>query len=188
MRTQLIRGMFLASAFALAASGCAQQQKPLVQPQETKAAASTPTVVPSATPAPTPEVKHAKVKLYYTDNNETKLVEKEVTISYKQDGEQYAAALEALKKSSDTSVVSLFSDITFKSIVFDKEKGDLKLDLSFGPNAQLGAPGEDYFLQALKKTVFQFTEIKSIYVRKDGEQVESLMGHMDLPYPIKRPN
>jgi hypothetical protein len=52
----------------------------------------------------------------------------------------------------------------------------------------LGAPGEDFFLQALKKTAFQFPEVKTLSVLKDGQKVESLMGHMDLPYPIKRPN
>jgi hypothetical protein len=190
MRTQLIRGMLLASAVTLLTAGCGQQQKLMVHSQE-MAASSTPAVqtpTPTSKPTPAPELKQAKVKLYYTDNDETKLVEKEGTISYKQDGDQYAAAFEALKKSSDSNLVPLFSDVTIKNITFDKEKGDLKLDLSFGTDAQLGAPGEDFFLQAIKKTAFQFSEIKSIYVQKDGAQVESLMGHMDLPYPIKRAN
>ena len=115
-------------------------------------------------------------------------MEKETTISYRQDAELYVAVLTSLKKSSDANVVPLFTDVKFKSIDFDKEKGDLKLDLSFGSDAQLGAPGEDFFLQALKKTMFQFPEIQSIYVLKDGKQVDSLMGHMELPYPIKRAN
>ncbi len=117
-----------------------------------------------------------------------KLIEKEVTISYKQDADVYEGALNALKKSDDPKAISLFDDLTFTSTSFDKAKGELKIDLKFGPKTQLGAPGEELFLQALKKTVFQFPGVKSLYVLKNGKQVDSLMGHIELPYPIKRPN
>jgi hypothetical protein len=192
MRNRIFQGMVLSGVILLAATGCAQKQQAAatVAPQSSSAVPTpvVPSPSPSPSPSPTPELKKSMVKVYYTDSNQIKLVEKEVTVSYKPDEAPYAATLEALKKSDDTSLASLFADITFKSIVFDKEKGDLKLDLGFGPNAQLGSSGEDYFLQALKKTVFQFPEVKTISVLKDGGQVESLMGHMDLPYPIKRAN
>jgi hypothetical protein len=189
MKKHLLQGILLSSAIMLAASGCAQKQQsaPPVVPQETKAAA-TPVATPTATPTATPELKKSTIKVYYTDSDLSKLIEKETTVSYKQNETPYAAALDALKKSDDSSMVSLFSDITFKSVAFDKEKGDLKLDLGFGPNAQLGSGGESFFLDALKKTAFQFPEVKTITVLKDGQQVESLMGHMDLPSPIKRSN
>lgn len=189
MKKHLYQGILISSVIAITVSGCAQ--KPTVnggiQPAPV---VSTPvaTATPSPTPAPTPEVKKSTVKVYYTDSNQTKLVEKEATVSYKPNETPYAATLEALKKSTDSSLSSLFSDITFKSVAFDKAAGDLKLDLVFGPNAQFGAPGEDFFLKALKNTVFQFPEVKSLSVLKNGQNVESLMGHMDLPYPIKRPN
>jgi hypothetical protein len=185
MKKHLIQGMLLSSAIILAASGCAQKQQsaPPVAPQETKAAAT-----PVATPTATPELKKSIVKVYYSDSDLTKLVEKETTVSYKQNETPYASTMDALKKSDDSTMISLFSDITFKSVAFDKAKGDLKLDLGFGPNAQLGSGGEGFFLDALKKAAFQFPEVKTLTVLKDGQQVESLMGHMDLPYPIQRPN
>ncbi|MBP1994797.1 GerMN domain-containing protein [Paenibacillus eucommiae] len=193
MRKRLFQGMLLTGVIVLAAAGCAKNEKPLTpaQPQET--AVSTPitpeqTPVPTQepTPEPTPEMKRKAVKLYYTDSEITKLIEKDAEITYAKDEDVYAAALEALKESDDTSLVSLFKDITFKVSGDVKEKGELKVDLIFGPDAQLGSMGESYFLQAIHKTVFQFPEVKSLYITKDGQQVESLMGHVDFPYPIKR--
>jgi hypothetical protein len=185
MKKHLYQGILISSFIALAVSGCGQKHATNAT-QPTTTPVSTPVV--SATPAPTPELKQSTVKVYFTDSNQSKLVEKEATVTYKPDEAPYAATLNALKKSSDSSLASLFAGVTFKTVAFDKASGDLKLDLGFGSNTQLGAPGEDYFLQALKKTVFQFPEVKTLSVLKDGQKVDSLMGHMDLPYPIKRPN
>ncbi|UKS30533.1 GerMN domain-containing protein [Paenibacillus sp. HWE-109] len=190
--SRLLHGVLLVSAITLTLSACGQkpQLTGAATPQPTTAPISTP-VTPSATPMPTPTpdpLKQKKVNVFFSDQDEMKLIEKEVTISYKLDADVYEAALNALKKSDDPKAVPLFDDLKFTSVAFDKAKGELKLDMKFGPKTQLGAPGEDLFLQALKKTVFQFPEVKSVYVLKDGKQVDSLMGHLELPYPIKRPN
>lgn len=64
--------------------------------------------------------------------------------------------------------------------------GQVTVDLSLPDAARLGSPGEEMLLDALKKTLFQFSEVKTIEILLDGKQVESLMGHMELPHPIKR--
>jgi hypothetical protein len=186
MNKRMIQGMLLASAVMMAATGCAQNKQTFSGQTE---ATATPVVQsPKPTETPAPELKQSKVKLYYSDDNESKLLEKESTVSYKADKDKFATTLLALKKSDDPKLVSLFADVAFKEVTFSPDKGELKLDLEFGPNAQLGAPGEELFLQALKKTAFQFPEVNAIYVLKNGNKVESLMGHMELPYPIKRVN
>ncbi|NRF89782.1 GerMN domain-containing protein [Paenibacillus frigoriresistens] len=188
--SRLFYGVVLVSAITLSVTACGQKGQLVggATPQAT--IVPTPaTVVQSPVPTPTPEpLKQKKVKAFYSDQDEMKLIEKEVTISYKQDADVYEAAMNALKKSDDPKAIPLFDDLTFTSTSFDKAKGELKIDLKFGPKTQLGAPGEELFLQALKKTVFQFPEVKSLYVLKNGKQVDSLMGHIELPYPIKRPN
>ncbi|WP_261301053.1 GerMN domain-containing protein [Paenibacillus andongensis] len=190
--SRLFYGVVLVSAITLSVTACGQKGQLVggATPQVTSA--PTPTTVvqsPAPTPTATPEpLKQKKVKAFYSDQDEMKLIEKEVTISYKQDADVYEAALNALKKSDDPKAIPLFDDLTFTSTSFDKPKGELKIDLKFGPKTQLGAPGEELFLQALKKTVFQFPDVKNLYVLKNGKQVDSLMGHLELPYPIKRPN
>ncbi|KRE32352.1 GerMN domain-containing protein [Paenibacillus sp. Soil724D2] len=191
--SRLIHGVLLVSAITLSVTACGQKGQLVggATPQATTEVPTPTTVVqsPAPTPTATPEpLKQKKVKAFYSDQDEMKLIEKEVTISYKQDADVYEAALNALKKSDDPKAIPLFDDLTFTSTSFDKAKGELKLDLKFGPKTQLGAPGEELFLQALKKTVFQFPEVKALYVLKNGKQVDSLMGHLELPYPIKRPN
>lgn len=190
MNKRVLQGMLLLSAIALVSAGCGQNGKPM---------ASNPSATVSPTgggadpntktqQAPAPEMNVSKVKVYYSDEEGANLVEKEATISYKQQEEVYAAALEALKKSDDPKLTSLFSNVAFKSAKFDKGTGDLKVDLSYGAEAQLGSGGEILFLDALKRTAFQFSEVKSLSIVRDGKQVESLMGHIELLYPIKRPN
>ncbi|MDQ0875202.1 hypothetical protein QFZ77_003861 [Paenibacillus sp. V4I3] len=190
--SRLFHGVLLVSAITLSVTACGQKGQHVggATPQTT--IAPTPTTVvqsPAPTPTQTPEpLQQKKVKAFYSDQDEMKLIEKEVTISYKKDADVYEAALNALKKSDDPKAIPLFDDLTFTSTSFDIAKGELKIDIKFGPKTQLGAPGEELFLQALKKTVFQFPEVKSLYVLKNGKQVDSLMGHLELPYPIKRPN
>ncbi len=184
MIIRLAQGMLLASVAALAVTGCGA--KPM---ESGVVATATPAVQePKQQAASAPADLQSKIKVYFSDDDESKMIEKEVTISYRKDADKYAAALEALKNSDDAKAVSLFSDVTFRNVEFEAAKGELRMDLVFGPHAQLGSPGEDLFLQALKKTVFQFAEVKALYVLKDGKQAESLMGHMDLPYPIMRSN
>ncbi|MEW9698913.1 GerMN domain-containing protein [Paenibacillus sp. SI8] len=189
--SRLIQGALLVSAITLTVAGCGQKVALIggATPQPTMNTEAP--VVQSPQPAATPTadaMKHQKVKAYYSDQDEMKLVEKEVEISYKLDGTPYEAALNVLTKSDDAKALTLFDDMKFTSVAFDKAKGELKIDLKFGPKTQMGAPGEELFLQALKKTVFQFPEVKSLFVLKDGKQVESLMGHLELPFPIKRSN
>ncbi|NEW06007.1 hypothetical protein GK047_08295 [Paenibacillus sp. SYP-B3998] len=190
--SRLFQGALLVSAITLTVTACGQKGLLVggATPQSTVPAQPTP-IAQSPQPTPTSSAEplmQKKVKAYYSDQDEMKLIEQEVTISFKQESDIYQASLNALGKSDDSKAVSLFDDMKFTNVVFDKTKGELKVDLKFGPKTQLGAPGEDLFLQALKKTAFQFPEVKALFVLKDGKQVESLMGHLELPYPIKRPN
>ena len=190
--SRLVQGALLVSAITLSVTACGQKSQlsgaATPSPQATStpiATTSTQTITPKPTIAP---LKQVQVKAYYSDQDEMKLVEKVVTVSVEKDSDAYAAALKALQKSDDPKAIPLFDDLKFTSVKFDAAKGEMKLDLAFGPKTQLGAPGEELFVQALKKTIFQFPEVKTLYVLKDGKQVDSLMGHLELPYPIKRPN
>ncbi|NOU99140.1 GerMN domain-containing protein [Paenibacillus planticolens] len=190
---RFIQGALIVSAITLSITACGQKNQlvngnaPQTTVPITTPAGESPLPTVAASPTPEP-VLHKTIKAYYSDQDEMKLVEKDVTISYKKEADVYEAALNALKKSDDPKAIPLFDDLKFTSAALDKAKGELKVDLAFGPKTQLGAPGEELFLEALKKTAFQFPEVKALYILKDGKQVDSLMGHIELPYPIKRPN
>ncbi|MCZ8512992.1 GerMN domain-containing protein [Paenibacillus filicis] len=128
--------------------------------------------------------KQAKVKIYFGDDQMNNLVEKEATITYKQDSDKYLAVLKAQAGNGDAKTTPLFKGFTFKTATL--KDGLLTVDLSMAPEARLGSGGEELILSALQRSLFQFPEVQSINILVDGKQEESLMGHMDLPHPIKR--
>lgn len=132
----------------------------------------------------TPEAKTESIKAYYTDPDLMELVEGTAEISYKEDQEKYGAAYQALQKSDKADMVPLWEKIGLNSLKF--ENGALTLDVTVPDEANLGAGGESFAIDAIKKTFFQFDEVKSLQILVDGQQTESLMGHVDLENPMTR--
>ncbi len=150
------------------------------------------TAQPTATeaPAPTetvaPEKQSQSIAVYYTDSQLMDLVPAKATISYADDIEKYTEAFKALQVSDNKELVSLWGKIELKSLKF--ENGQILMDIHKPEEAQLGAGGEAFAISALTQTFFQFSEVKSVEMLVDGEQVESLMGHVDLEHPMTREN
>ncbi|WP_339249248.1 GerMN domain-containing protein [Paenibacillus sp. FSL P2-0136] len=160
-------------------------------PAATPAATSTPepaaTVTPAATEAPAvPEKQSLKIKTYYTDLQQNDLIPADVSITFKNEEEKYKEAFKTLQKSDNADQIPLWNKIELKSLEFSN--GQIVMDIHKPDEAQLGAGGEALAIDALSKMFFQFDEVKNIDVLVDGEQVESLMGHVDLVHPITREN
>ncbi|MEI7024474.1 GerMN domain-containing protein [Paenibacillus sp. y28] len=135
------------------------------------------------TPAPAAD-KELQIKTFYTNSELEKLVEQQTTIRFRQDEDKYAAALTALRTPPSGELLSLVSKLQFKEVKLNE--GKLRINLTIPNEARLGSGGELLMLQAISKTVFQFQEVASMELLVDGKQVESLMGHVALPYPIVR--
>ncbi|MDQ0491934.1 GerMN domain-containing protein [Paenibacillus brasilensis] len=204
----------LLALFAIAGAGCASKQTaaptqetqtpaaphstseqtapdPSAQPTENNGAAQTPT---------SPSTEHTKTKteteksgdhqtqqitVYYTDTQENGLKEEKKEITYPSELEKYQKAFEALQKSGNSTLIPLWSDkISVHKIKLDN--GALTFDISLPDEARLGAGGEELAIDALKKTMFQFNEIKTLDLLVDGQSLESLMGHVDLDHPMSR--
>ncbi|WP_282935592.1 GerMN domain-containing protein [Paenibacillus sp. RC67] len=179
MQRRLLNGAIVGLTLVVLISGCGQAKQAPNALEGQKS--SSPTTQTSTSGS---ETKQTKIKVYFGDENGERLVEQESTISYKQDNEKYASALKALTTSSDSKRIALLKGFTFNTVSLKDQT--LTVDLSMAPESRLGAGGEDLVLQALKKTVFQFSEIQSLNILLDGKAVDSLMGHMELPHPIKR--
>ncbi|WP_028548618.1 GerMN domain-containing protein [Paenibacillus sp. UNC451MF] len=178
MQRRLINGAIIGLTLVVLATGCGQAKQAPNASGEPK-----PGTV-AQTPAAGAENKQLKIKVYFGDENGERLVEQESTISYKEDNEKYASALKALTTSPDSKRIALLKGFTFNTVTLKDQT--LTVDLSMAPESRLGAGGEDLMLQAMKKTVFQFSEIQNLNILLDGKAVDSLMGHMELPHPIKR--
>lgn len=125
------------------------------------------------------------VQVYFTDNDLMELKQRPREIEFSADRSKYESAFEALQKADD-GLLSLWEKVVLNTVKFDEASGQLNLDISLPDEARLGAGGESLALEALKNTMFQFDEVKQIELTLDGEQVESLMGHVDLEHPMSR--
>ncbi|ALS27830.1 GerMN domain-containing protein [Paenibacillus cisolokensis] len=129
-------------------------------------------------------VSEAKITLFFTDDEMSDIVEQQTVIRYTDDEDKLKQALEALRTGAKEGAVSLWEKAEFKSV--KAEGGAVTLDIHLPDEARFGAPGEALALESLKRTLFQFEEVESIEVLVDGEAVDSLMGHEELPHPIVR--
>ncbi|WP_068781675.1 GerMN domain-containing protein [Paenibacillus sp. GM2] len=131
----------------------------------------------------TPEQLQADITVYFTDEDimDLKPIKREIT--YTDANDKYETAFKALQM-ADEGLISLWDKVELNALDFSK--GQLVIDITLPPEARLGAGGESLAIEALKKTMFQFDEVESIEVTVDGEQLESLMGHVDLDHPIIR--
>jgi spore germination protein GerM len=151
------------------------------------------TQAPAATEAPastdkpvTPDKQSQSIAVYYTDPQQMELVTGKATIEFSEEAEKYSEAFKALQSSENSDMVPLWGDIELKSLKFTD--GQVLIDIHKPVEAQLGAGGEAMAISALTQTFFQFEAVKSVELLVDGEQVESLMGHVDLEHPMTREN
>ncbi|WP_458123038.1 GerMN domain-containing protein [Paenibacillus sp. Z3-2] len=157
--------------------------------ESTEGSSEETTTPPSGTSTETPATSEGNEKktitVFYTDEEELELHKASAEISYASEDAKYKAAFESLQQSKDDKLVPLWAkEIELKSVQF--KDGALTLDIHMPDTARLGAGGESYALDALKQTFFQFDEVKSLDLLVDGQQSESLMGHVDLEHPMTR--
>lgn len=128
--------------------------------------------------------QNLKIQVYFTNPEATDLIKAEDKIHFMDNTEKYQNAFKAIQNDSHPELISLWSKMQLKTISFNE--GLVTLDIHMPDEARLGAGGEQFALESLKNTLFQFNEVKSIELLVDGESVESLMGHADLEHPMVR--
>lgn len=134
--------------------------------------------------APETDMLTENIAVYYTDPEMMELIEGSAAITYKDADDKYDAAFKALQQSDDPNQIPLWEKVELNSSKL--EDGNLTLDLTIPAEANLGAGGELFAVDAIKNTFFQFEEVTSLQLTVDGEQVESLMGHVELENPMTR--
>ncbi|MNK06076.1 Sporulation and spore germination [compost metagenome] len=128
--------------------------------------------------------KKLTISCYYTDNDMMELKEEHKEITYTSEHDKYDEAFKTLKDSGNEKLFALWQKVELKSI--DLKDGELTINIHLPDEARLGAGGETLAVDALKRTFFQFDEIKSIELLVDGSKVDTLMGHDELEHPMTR--
>lgn len=188
------------TAIFILTAGCDQQQPPAntdppkttqVDKPEKKPDENKPEK-PSEPKQNTPEkkIQSANVKIYYPDESGTKLVPVEKKIQFVDEAEKYSAALsELMQKPKDKNLTTIFpSHAKVKSVTREGDTAVVNFDGSIVKGFVGGSTGEEFLVNSVVDTLTEFSEIKQVKFLIDGEEIETLSGHMDLSEPIKRTN
>lgn len=188
------------TAMLLLTAGCEQppqnnqppeDPKPIEQPQKT--APSKPAEKPAEKPVDKskpvePKEKSMEVTVYYPDEAGMNLVPVKRKITVTSDKDKYLAALNCLLENPKEEELTKIFPKGAKIIGVDVEKNTAVVNLDSGitKNFVGGSTGEEFLINSVVDTLTEFNEINQVAFLIDGQEVETLAGHMDLSVPIKR--
>ncbi|MGZ0051015.1 GerMN domain-containing protein [Brevibacillus gelatini] len=178
------RMIWVAALAVLLMAGCGQNAAPAPQPTAPVEQPSGANTDPSTAE---PTLNKQVVTVYYSDSDLMELQAEEQEITFAEDIEKYKKTLSLLEKPTKAEAhFPLWKDFHYHDVTF--ADGTLTIDADSKNQYNLGSSGEGMALDALKKTFFQFPEVKQIVILEDGKKAESLMGHVDVSEPLTRDN
>ena len=143
-----------------------------------------------AVPAEGKEAKpqEISVKIYFPNNDGTKLlsVTQKVALGNKED--KYTAALQALLAGTDDAgmVTVIPKNTKLRSVVV--KDGVAKVDFSQELTKKFtgGSTGEEMLAGSIVDTLTEFPEIKQVQFLVNGQEIETIGGHLDTSVPLAR--
>ncbi len=126
------------------------------------------------------------IKVYYPDENATGLVAVEKSI--KDTDNKYQAAVETLMAGTDKKGLANVFPKKAKLLQVTVSGKVAKVDFSreLQKNFVGGSTGEEMLVGSVVNTLTEFPEIQKVQILVDGQEVETLSGHMDLSQPLPR--
>lgn len=128
------------------------------------------------------------VKVYYPDDSGMRLVEVEREIIVDESVDKYTAALEVLMEEPDEENLTRIFPKTagIRSVKIKDGLATVDFDGSILKKFVGGSTGEEFLIGSIVNTLTNFPEIKRVKFLVDGEEIETLSGHMDLSMPLER--
>lgn len=194
-------------ALMLMITGCEQppdnppdkpaQVKPEVKP-ETKPVPAKPATEtekpaqPEQKPVVTTErtERTMNVKVYYPDDSGMRLVEVEREILVDDATDKYTAAVESLMDDPiEDNLTRIFpKNAAIRSVTVRDGLATVDFDGSILKGFVGGSTGEEFLIGSIVDTLTNFPEVTSVRFLVDGQEIETLSGHMDLSAPLERMN
>ena len=130
----------------------------------------------------------SEVKVYFPNQDGTKLIAVTRKIKFDNESEKYLAVLETLlEKPSEKKLVGIFpKGAKISSVKIDKDVAIVDFDKSLTRNFVGGSTGEEFLVGSVVNTLTEFPEINRVKFLMGGQEIETLAGHMDLSQPVKR--
>ena len=169
-------------------------QTPAEVKPEPKPEPTTPEPEQPIEPVENQPAKHEKkeqsmsVKVYYPDDSGLKLVEVEREIIVDDTVDKYTAAVETLLEEPDEeNLTTIFPKNTgFRKVTVEDGLAIVDIDGSILKSFVGGSTGEEFLIGSVVDTLTNFPEVKRVKFLVNGQEIETLSGHMDLSAPLER--
>lgn len=130
------------------------------------------------------------VKLYYPDDSGMRLVEVKRKVKIDKATDKYTAAVKALlDEPAEENLTKIFpKNAGIRSVKVADGLATVDLDGNITKNFVGGSTGEEFLVGSVVNTLTNFPEVKRVKFLVDGQEIETLSGHMDLSTPLERMN
>lgn len=134
--------------------------------------------------------KQLTLKVYYPDEAATHLVAVDRAVDVPDGKDKYTAAVETIiQEPTESNLVAIFPKATqIRSVSVNGDLVTVDFDGSIQRTFSGGSTGEELLVGSLVDTLTDFPEINRVQILVDGNNVESLAGHMDISKPFERMN
>lgn len=169
----------------------APETVPVQKPEVTVEPAPEPSPQPQPaveTPPAQPRERILDIKVYFPDDAGIKLVAVNRRIKIVDESEKYVDAVKLLMtKPSETDLTEIFpKGAKLNSVTLSNGTAYVDLDKGITKNFVGGSTGEELLINSVVDTLTEFPEVKQVRFLLDGQEIETLAGHMDLSTPLTR--
>ena len=184
LKSILVLALTLLCAMVLA--GCDEQKQGEAGSKTVVSSSSSSSSSTSSSSQSGSKAQLVNIKVYYPDENATGLVAVEKSI--KDTDNKYQAAVEALMAGTEKKGLANVFPKKAKLLQVTVSGKVAKVDFSreLQKNFVGGSTGEEMLVGSVVNTLTEFPEIQKVQILVDGQEVETLSGHMDLSQPLPR--
>ncbi len=163
---------------------------PVIPPEEKTSPPENPT--PPEVKPETPPVENQRqtleIKAYFPDDAGLNLVAVKRKIEFTGNLEKYSNAVQILMTNpSETDLTGIFpKNAKLNGVTFKDGTAYVDFGSSITKNFVGGSTGEELLVNSVVDTLTEFPEVKRVQFLVEGEEIETLAGHMDLSAPLTR--
>ena len=175
----------LAALLLLATAGCAPGGQPAAGSGSDASSSQTNATPKAGDKKNDPAAQNLQVKLYYPNDDATKLVAVMQQVSA---NDKYQAAVKALMAGTkQAGLIGIFpKEAKLRSVTVKDGLATVDFSRELTRRFVGGSTGELMLVGSLVDTLTEFPEIKKVQIKIEGQIVETIAGHMDTSAPFVR--
>jgi germination protein M len=136
----------------------------------------------------TSAVGEITIKVYYPNEDGTKLLAVSRKVRTDKDTDKYTAAMKSLLSGTTAKGQVDIIPKAAKLRGIKVENGTARVDFTqeLVKSFSGGSTGESMLVGSIVDTLTEFPEVKAVQILVNGKEVETIAGHMDTSVPVKR--